>query len=61
VASNALVLLLELASTRTRSLAEPLWEMKTRKSPDYFARVRESRICWLIRRITGEIVGLSTC
>jgi hypothetical protein len=28
---------------------------------DDFARMRESRICWPIRRITGEIVGLSTC
>ena len=26
-----------------------------------FAKVRESRICWPIRGITGEIVGLSTC
>jgi len=36
-------------------------KMRTCKSADDFARMRESRICWLIHGITGEIVGLSTC
>ena len=35
--------------------------MKTCKSASDFAKVRESRICWPICGITGEIVGLSTC
>lgn len=38
---------------------ERLKGMRNGKFRSNVAKVRESRICWLIRGITGQIVGLS--
>ena len=60
-ASNLVIPLLESLCMRATRLDERGKGMRTRESADDFAEMRESRICWLIRGITGEIVGLSTC
>ena len=60
-ASNLVIPLLESLCIRVAWLDERGKGMRTRESADDFVKMRESRICWLIRGITGEIVGLSTC